>query len=77
MVEEKEKEDEVESVTSSCSHRVVFVDLPPLVIELTRSELRGRSIAKVSPEDVLTSISCEYRELSRGLYGFGLDSVAY
>lgn len=58
-------------------NRMIFVDSLPPVIGLTRSELRGRFVAKVSSGDVPTSISREYRELSQGLYGFGLGSVAY
>ncbi|TGZ32640.1 Uncharacterized protein DBV15_09082, partial [Temnothorax longispinosus] len=50
---------------------------PPSVIELTRSELRGRLVAKVSSGDVPTSISREYRDFSRGLCSLGLGSVAY
>lgn len=56
--------------------RVIFVDSSPPVIELTRSGFTW-AIAKVLFQNVPTSISREYREISRGLCGFGTSSVTY
>jgi len=52
-------------------------ELTPVGYRADAFGVSGRFVAKVSSGDVPTSISREYQELSRGLYGFRLDSVAY